>query len=195
MPELKDMFSKSIKYDDQKFRELILYICQKSEGDKKFGATKLNKLLFYCDFICYRATGKSMTGLPYKARDYGPASTALVPIRNQMIEDGELAQAEREYHGKTQHVLQARRSADLKGFTGEEIELVNSIIQECWNKDATRISDMSHKFIGWQVAKRDEEIPYATALVNNKVEVTDFVRETGERLEPIAKRFLKKTKR
>ena len=34
-----------------KFRELILYIAQESEGDPNFGATKLNKILFFCDFL------------------------------------------------------------------------------------------------------------------------------------------------
>lgn len=34
--------------------------------------TKMNKLLFYMDFLSYRKTGKSLTGLTYRALPYGP---------------------------------------------------------------------------------------------------------------------------
>jgi hypothetical protein len=36
--------------DDEKLRELILYVSTLSENDPNFGAAKLNKLLFYTDF-------------------------------------------------------------------------------------------------------------------------------------------------
>ncbi len=34
------------KQDIDKFKELILYICEKSATDPNFGTTKLNKILF-----------------------------------------------------------------------------------------------------------------------------------------------------
>ena len=34
--------------------------------------TKMNKLLFYIDFLSYREYGSAMTGLTYRAIDYGP---------------------------------------------------------------------------------------------------------------------------
>ena len=35
-----------IRPDDAKLKELILLICKESEDDPRFGAVKLNKLLF-----------------------------------------------------------------------------------------------------------------------------------------------------
>jgi hypothetical protein len=40
--------------DDEKLRELILYVSTLSKDDDNFGATKLNKLLFYADFLAYQ---------------------------------------------------------------------------------------------------------------------------------------------
>lgn len=52
---------------------VMLYFIEKCPG---VFFTKMNKLLFYSDFLAYRQTGKGKTGLAYKAIDYGP-----VPVR------------------------------------------------------------------------------------------------------------------
>jgi len=39
--------------DDEKLRELILYLADNSNGDESFGALNLNKHLFYADFYAY----------------------------------------------------------------------------------------------------------------------------------------------
>lgn len=49
--------SRSAQTDDRKMKELILYLASRSEEDPRFSATKLNKLLFYCDFTAYRRLG------------------------------------------------------------------------------------------------------------------------------------------
>jgi hypothetical protein len=41
---------REVGMDDRKMKELILYLASKSEDDPRFSSTKLNKLLFYCDF-------------------------------------------------------------------------------------------------------------------------------------------------
>ena len=50
------------QFSRSRFRELILYCALKSETHRFFGATKLNKCLFYADFLAYRALGSSITG-------------------------------------------------------------------------------------------------------------------------------------
>jgi len=48
--------------NQDKFRELVLYLSEKSQDDKKFGATKLNKILYFCDFGSYVKLGQPVTG-------------------------------------------------------------------------------------------------------------------------------------
>ena len=69
-----------IQPEDARLRELILLICKGSEGDPRFGAVKLNKLLFYCDFSAYAKLGKSITGQEYLALPEGPALKKLKPF-------------------------------------------------------------------------------------------------------------------
>src|SRR6266480_4421152 len=74
-----------------KYRELVLYICQKCATDKKFGATKLNKILYFADFLAYAELGEPITGFEYQREKNGPVPRRLVPIREQMINARELA--------------------------------------------------------------------------------------------------------
>jgi hypothetical protein len=46
------------RFDKEKFKELVLYLAEKCETDPSFGVTKLNKLLYYCDFVAYSELGK-----------------------------------------------------------------------------------------------------------------------------------------
>jgi hypothetical protein len=48
--------------NDDKLKELVVYLSSLSEGDEYWGAVKLNKLLFYIDFVASRRFGKSVTG-------------------------------------------------------------------------------------------------------------------------------------
>ncbi len=144
----------------------MLYICRRSEGDAPFGAVKLNKLLFYADFLAYRQLGHAITWHPYQRLENGPAPKRLLPILNKMEEQGDLATGEVLYYGYAQKRSCALREPDLSRFTGEEIALVDGLIQDCWGKGAKAMSEMSHAFLGWIQAKNGEHIPYEVALVD-----------------------------
>lgn len=155
-----------------KFRELVLFICQRSEGDVAFGATKLNKLLFYSDFLSYKMLGTAITGARYQRLPNGPAPQRLLPVLEEMQKLGEVAQSERNFFGRVQKRTMALRDPDLSSFSGREIALVTELIENCWNENASWISDQSHRFMGWQLADDREDIPYSVALVEFE-EVTD----------------------
>lgn len=157
--------------DDDKFKELILFVCRRSEGDGPFGAIKLNKLLFFSDFMAYRKFGQPITGHRYQKLKKGPAPRALLPIQGQLIASHAAALAQRDYHGHVQKRLLALRDADLSKFTSDEVALVTELIEEFWGKSATQMSELSHEFRGWQLAEENEDIPYEVSLV-------DFERES-----------------
>src|SRR5438034_11290020 len=79
------------KEDEPRFRELVLYICEKCAADPKFGATKLNKILYFADFLAYAEFGEPITGVEYQKIANGPAPRRLLPIREEMIKAGDLA--------------------------------------------------------------------------------------------------------
>ena len=78
-----------------KLQELILYIARRSEDDRHFGANKLNKLLFYSDFLAYAKTGRSFTGAPYERLEHGPAPRGLAAALEEL--KPACAEAERDW--------------------------------------------------------------------------------------------------
>lgn len=157
-----------IRPQDRKLAELILFISERSEGDVRFGAVKLNKLLFYSDFLAYLHHGSSVTGQEYQKLHNGPAPRRLMPVRNALIAAGLLAVREAEYHSRNQDRTFALREADLTGFTAEEIALVTDIIAANWDRNAAEISHLSHQFHGWEDVGIGETIPYEIALLSNR---------------------------
>lgn len=158
---------------DEKLRELILYLALNSEGDPKFGRVKLNKLLFFCDFLAYKALGKPITGQEYQKLEFGPCPRAFVPICDKMIDDGDCAFRKGDHHGYTQHRLVALREPRPEVFSASEVDLIRDVIQELWNSNATEVSDLSHRFLGWELAEVGETIPYETILVTPPAPLSD----------------------
>jgi hypothetical protein len=172
-----------------KLAELILYISKLSEDDPKFGATKLNKILFFADFSQFRKKRKSITDDTYQRLENGPAPKHLVPVRERLCKKNWLAIQNTVYHGKKQKRLVALRDADLSLFKAEEIALVHSVIKALADKDGKAVSTLSHDFIGWRLAKNGEEIPYSVALVTPR-ELTASETAYGLKLEQEARKAL-----
>lgn len=150
--------------DDEKLQELILFIAQRSEGDPLFGAVKLNKLLFYADFLAYATLGSAMTWHRYQKLKNGPAPRAMLPVLGKMESQGLIVQVDRSHFGKSQRRTIARRDANLSKFSADEIALVTDIIDHCRGKNAREMSLMSHKFAGWKLAEEGEDVPYEVML-------------------------------
>ena len=149
----------------RKFRELVLYVARKTESDPRCGSVKLNKILFYCDFEAYRRLGVSISGEQYQKLEHGPAPRRLIPEVEKMDRAGDCAWADRDYFGFHLKKLLPLREPDLSLFTGEEIDIVNTVIENLWDLNATEVSDLSHCFLGWQVVDPGETIPYETVFV------------------------------
>jgi Protein of unknown function (DUF4065) len=158
--------------DDRKFQELVLYLASRSETDPRFGATKLNKLLYHCDFKAYELLGSPMTGQAYQKLQFGPAPRRLKPVVAQMCGRGDCFEWEREHFGRVQKRLLPKRDADLSVFTPQEVDLINQVIEELWQDTASGVSERSHDAIGWRAAQMGEDIPYSTVFVGDPLPLT-----------------------
>src|SRR6266852_5368152 len=76
---------------DKQLGELMLYVAAKCEGLRSFGAVKLNKILFYADFLAYDRLGRSITGAVYQKLRYGTAVKRLLAGRGRVLEQKEAA--------------------------------------------------------------------------------------------------------
>ncbi len=175
--------------DDEKLRELILYVSTLSKDDRNFGATKLNKLLFYTDFLAYQKFGSAITGQEYQALPQGPAPKRLKPIMERMKRAGDLKQ-ERRKSGRFEQIRPVPiRTADLSKFSGSEVDLISGVVQRFWNLNASEISNESHFFLGWQLGVQGETIPYSVILIGNR-KPTETEKRKGRALQKFARETL-----
>lgn len=156
-----------------RMRELILYVAHACEDDRTFGAVKLNKILFYADFLAYRERGRSITEQEYQKLPQGPAPRCLVPLREEMVLAGDLIVREAAYFGRPQKRPIALRNPDLSPFLPLDIAVVDAVIRALWGKTARETSELSHEFWGWKLANMRETVPYEVALVARPDEYTD----------------------
>lgn len=148
-------------------RELILYIAAQCANDPKFGATKLNKILWWADFLSYAERGKPITGIEYQRLGNGPAPRRLVPVRNQMQADGDIVLVEVPGRGGyIQKKIIPRRAADLTLFSAADIAVVDDVIRALWNKTARGVSTLSHGK-AWEVATDGASIPYEAVFLSD----------------------------
>ena len=160
-----------------KLKELMLHIADRCSEDSTFGATKLNKILWWSDFSMYRKTGTPITGVEYQKLPNGPAPRKLMPMRKAMIEEREAVVREKEnFEGYTQQCLIPLRSADYSLFASSEIAFCDRVIDEMKGKTAKEVSSISHGK-AWEVAREGESIPYQFAFLSDEpITQADVVR-------------------
>lgn len=174
---------------DQKLKELILYIAFKGEGDENLGATKLNKLLLEADVATYLTLGEPITGQEYFKLPQGPAPKRMVPVLNEMQTGGEIKIRATNFYGYAQNKPIALRQPDISIFTANQIALVDAIIEANKGKTGSEMSEDSHTYPGWKLAKNKEIIPYSVFRVR-KLVLTEDEEEYAKGLEDAAQKAL-----
>lgn len=160
--------------DINKTRNLILHICKKLEHTDNFGATLLNKMLYYIDNVHYLKHGEPISHLTYIKQKNGftPKPSEFLMVRDLLVEHGEAELREVEYFGKIQKRLFALSEPELGDFSPDEIALIDNIVEQLKDMRAVEISELSHSEINWQIAKPMEELPFYTYLLTEEP-VTD----------------------
>ena len=169
-----------IEFNEQKFKELILHVADKCEDDQDYGAIKLNKILFYSDFLAYAELGIPITGAEYIALEHGAAPKLLAPIRADMQKNQEIALRQRDRFGKTQVRVIPLRKADLSHFSSAEIALVDNVIDAFCGANAKDLSEYNHLERGWQIAEFKETIPYQAVFLSNEDAMPSDIKRAEE---------------
>lgn len=130
-----------------RLKNIMLYILEKSG---EVFCTKMNKLLFYIDFLAYRRTGMAVTGLSYRALDYGPVPERWDRVYSQF---DEIVQEPRRYGDKEGNALVSDASADKGLFTAPELAIFDDVCDAFSDLTSVSLSDVSHKEEAWLQCK------------------------------------------
>ncbi|MBI9068461.1 MAG: DUF4065 domain-containing protein [Salinivirgaceae bacterium] len=133
--------------DYKKTKEVIAFLSTKMELPK----TKLNKLLFYSDFMMYANYGKSITGNAYRAVDYGPVPSNYGMLYEELISDGCLERSFEFYDngGHCEKFYSIGQNTE-NTLTIEEKEILEFIANKFKDYSPSDIVKLSHEEPAWK---------------------------------------------
>lgn len=143
-----------------RLKNIMLYLIERCNDVYN---TKMNKLLFYVDFLSYKRRGIAMSGLAYKAIQYGP-----IPERYNFIyasiDDiySDIVEFPSGYSGE---VLKAAVSPDMSVFSDDDIKILDQVVVAFKRSKANEISEISHKEDAWiNNLMKNQYIPFSEAF-------------------------------
>ena len=140
MDTLLSEFNGYRELDGDKIFNMILYFAE--DGILK---TKLVKEMFYADFINFKNTAVSITGLEYAKLNFGPVPDQYEMILNKGLEEG-LIECEYKIEGEYEYYnIKAKKKYDKMVFNKEELKSLKKVKDKFKNFTSKEIVDYSHK--------------------------------------------------
>ena len=130
--------------------------------DKEVGdlyKTKLNKLLFYIDFLTYKRVGSSLMGLQYRAIPFGPVPSEYERLFLRLQDERWLVSEEKSNGGEQFYeVYHACVDFDSAQFAAHEMEILHTIVALFKTKKTSQIVDLSHAEQAWIDNEQDRAL-------------------------------------
>ena len=144
----------------EKFKQVLLYVLGRTAGKPNVGMTTLYKLLYFIDFDYYEKYEKQLMGLTYIKNTYGPTPREFLKVVKDMKEANELEEVRSKYFTYEQRKFLPHTEADLSVLNGQELKMIESVLERYADKSATELSELSHEDTPWSVAELCENIQY-----------------------------------
>jgi len=149
-----------------KIAHLICFFSQAMELYK----TKLNKLLFYTDFGTYKRRGCSVSGLTYRAVQFGPVPADFGGLYVKLLEAELIEMEEKLISGNYTEIFKSLITFNPDLFDAEELAVMEQVVQKFRNVTSKNIVEMSHQEKAWLENEKDKQLisyqKYAFDLVN-----------------------------
>ena len=136
-----------------KLKNVMLFFIEKMQG---VFVTKMNKLLFFSDFVSYRDYGQAITGLAYKAIQYGPVPVSW-NVAYGMVDDIEQIIVDFS-NGNSGQKLISGISYDENCFTEEQTEVLERVYNKFKDYTSKEISEASHTENAWIENEKEHKI-------------------------------------
>jgi uncharacterized phage-associated protein len=146
-------------FEREKLLQAIVFF---TTNTKRCGVVKLFKLLYYLDMLHFRETGRSVTGLHYRALPYGPVPVELydeldeprqdlgraIAIEPKMVDIGGLA-------APRGNIIKPKVAVQVMHLTAREKRIANELAEIFLEASGQDISEISHAKNGpWELAKK-----------------------------------------
>lgn len=139
-------FSGYVAFNKTKTAQLVLWLAKELSPYK----TAMNKLLFYTDFLHFKNTGRSITGLKYVAIDFGPVPDHFGSMYDMLIDEGVIGiNGSMTDFGFTERFVAAKNDIDKSVFEESEINAIENIMSELGKNSTKEIVEKSHEEEAW----------------------------------------------
>ena len=124
--------------------------------------TKMNKLLFYADFLSYREYGMAMPGLSYRAINYGPVPEKWERVYSEFQEINQDLSKAGNYTG---YILTSSEKPNLSVISEEERQILDVVCTKFGQSTSKKLSESSHCENAWLLHHENHErIPFEDAF-------------------------------
>ncbi|MBI4846629.1 MAG: DUF4065 domain-containing protein [Candidatus Omnitrophica bacterium] len=151
-----------------KFKEVLLYILNKAGSKPNIGETVIYKLLYFIDFDFYEKYEEQLIGATYLKNHYGPTPAEFKEIVKSMKEDKELMEVKDQYFQYPQTKYLPLRTPDLTKLKGNEIQIIDAVLERLSNCNAIEISEYSHSDVPWLTTEKGQFIDYEKVFYRAK---------------------------
>lgn len=155
--KLPDEFTGYRKSNFNKFKEMVVYFTEQLKPWK----TQLNKLLFYADFLNYKRTGFSISGVRYRAINMGPvpnnfnsifeyiAEKDYVDVWYTVFSNGSIGE---------QFKPRANHKFDKSLFDEHELNALREVANKFKGIKTANVIDISHKEKAWLENEKERKL-------------------------------------
>ena len=141
----------------EKLQELIVCLAERAPD---IGKTKLEKLMYLCDFEAIRTLGKSISDDTYRNFKWGPVPKHFVPALEKLIETKRIEQTEIPTGPNSKFIkFDPKGQCDRSIFSEEEWKVIEKVLAEHGNKTAKELMTLTHDELPWMLTERNEDIP------------------------------------
>src|SRR3989338_1426875 len=99
-------------------------------------------------------------GLTYIKNHYGPTPREFIKVVEEMKKDGDLEEVKSPYFAYEQKKFLPRKSADLSALSGQEVEMIDSVLARYGDKSAAELSTLSHQDTPYLAAEDGQNLEY-----------------------------------
>ena len=142
---------KNMQYQKEKFINAIVFFA-KNTDPKKFGITKLMKLLFFADFLHFERYGRPIMGDIYYRLPEGPVPTTSYDLYKDTFDKKKETGLEQYIKITTEKVkdfnmarIESLKDFDEEVFSESDLEVMKEIAKKFYNTTGTALARETHE--------------------------------------------------
>jgi uncharacterized phage-associated protein len=135
----------------KKFTEMVVYFTM--EAQPQLWKTKINKMLFYADFLNFKKAAVSISGCRYRAIDMGPVPNNFNSLFDYIAENDHIDIDAIPFPNGSigeQFLPNKTRKLDDSVLSSTERETLNEVVEKFKKVKTNQIIDLSHKEEVWE---------------------------------------------